>query len=80
MPRYFFHLHDAETLRDETGSTLSDNSAARDHAIGVAKELTFKSDKMLGQYWSHWTLRVEDDQGKLVLALPLANFTSRASS
>jgi hypothetical protein len=76
MPIYHFHLQDEKTLRDDAGSTLPDIAAAREHAIGVAKELTFRSEKMLGQDWSRWTLRVEDSEGKEILSLALGDFTN----
>jgi hypothetical protein len=43
MPRYYFHLYDHVALRDEEGLEFIDLAAARDHAAGVARELTFNS-------------------------------------
>ena len=34
-------------LRDEDGTELIDLAAARDHAAGVARELTFKSANLM---------------------------------
>src|SRR5262245_19123382 len=38
-------------------------SAAREHAAGVARELTANSFGFLDQSWSEWTMRVRDDGG-----------------
>lgn len=73
MPRYYFHLCDDETLTDSDGTDLADVSAARDHAAGVARELTFNSAGMMDQAWSAWTMRVHDDQGSELFSLPLSD-------
>jgi hypothetical protein len=60
---YYFHLRNNENLTDVDGTELVDLEAARDHADGVAQELMFKSDGMLGEDWSRWTMVVHDGDG-----------------
>jgi hypothetical protein len=74
MPMFYFHLDDEEVVKDIDGTNLIDLPAARDHAAGVARELTFKSDGMMQQTWSAWTMRVHDDRGTEVFSLPLSDF------
>jgi hypothetical protein len=57
MPMYYFHLRDDETVPDIDGTDLSNASEARTHAIGVARELMFKSRGMLNHNWAYWTCR-----------------------
>jgi hypothetical protein len=40
MPMYYFHLHDDKDVVDSDGTDLPDAAAAREHAAGVARELT----------------------------------------
>jgi uncharacterized protein DUF6894 len=63
MPMYYFHLRNNENLTDVDGTELADLEAARDHADGVAQELMFKSDGMLGEDWSRWTMVIHDGDG-----------------
>jgi len=74
MPMYYFHLYDDRKLMDTEGTDLIDVAAARIHAAGVARELTFKSHGMMKQGWSEWTMRVHDDQGVELFSLPLSDF------
>jgi len=63
MPMYYFHLRDNEPILDEEGTELIDIEAAEDHAQVVARELTFKTDGILGEAWSSWSMHVEDGDG-----------------
>ena len=74
MPRYYFHLSDDHRLLDVDGTDLSDLAAARTHAFGVARELTFKSEGLLDHDWSVWRMLVHDDGGIELFSLPLADF------
>jgi hypothetical protein len=49
MPVYYFHLYDDETIVDSDGTDLIDVGAAREHAAGVARELTANSTGFLDQ-------------------------------
>jgi hypothetical protein len=46
MPMYYFHLYDDATLTDDRGTDLINLAAARDHAAGVARELTSKGQTL----------------------------------
>jgi hypothetical protein len=75
MPRYHFHLYDdVALLRDEEGLVFIDVAAARDHAVGVARELTFKSADFMEQNWSNWTMRVHDHEGTELFSLAMSDF------
>ena len=74
MPMYYFHLYDDETIVDSDGTDLIDVGAAREHAAGVARELTANSTGFLDQNWSGWTLRVHDDSGLELFSLAMSDF------
>lgn len=71
MPMYYFNLYDDETIVD---SDLINVTAAREHAAGVARELTANSFGFLDQSWSGWTMRVHDGGGLEVFSLAMADF------
>jgi uncharacterized protein DUF6894 len=73
MPKYYFDLHDDETIKDDRGTDLIDVAAARVHAAGVAHELTFKRAGMLQQSWSQWTMRVHDHEGIELFSIALSD-------
>ena len=74
MPMYYFHLYDYVPLRDEYGTELIDLTAARDHAAGVARELTFKSTDFMQQDWANWTMRVHYHEGTELFSLVMSDF------
>jgi hypothetical protein len=74
MPMFYFHLYDGASLLDDEGTDLIDIAAARDHAAGVARELTFKSTGMMDHDWSNWTMRIHDNQGIELFALTMSDF------
>ena len=74
MPMYYFHLSNDEKVLDVDGTNLADLAAARTHAFGVARELTFKSEGLLDQDWSLWRMLVHDDDGVELFSLPLSDF------
>jgi hypothetical protein len=74
MPMYYFHLYDNVPLRDEDGTELINLAAARDHAAGVARELTFKSADFMQENWSKWTMRVHDHAGTELFSLDMSDF------
>jgi hypothetical protein len=51
MPLYYFHLYDDEHILDADGTNLGGVGAAREHAAGVARELTANSVGFLDQNW-----------------------------
>jgi hypothetical protein len=68
MPRYFFHIHDGEESMDEDGTALSDDDAARSHAIVMAGQML--RDAGL-KFWdgNEWRLWVTDESGDVVCSL-----------
>ena len=72
MPRYFFHVSNNVRIVDRDGTLLNSKKSALAHAVEVGRELMFKRSGMLGEAWAHWTIRVNDAQGKTVHTLPLA--------
>jgi len=73
MPMYYFHLHDDETIVDSDGTDLINVGAAREHAAGVARELTANSTGFLEQNWSRWTMSVHDGSGLELFSLPMSD-------
>lgn len=60
MPMYYFHLRNKTTIEDLDGTDLPDADAAREHANGVARELTFKTSGIHGEDWSNWSMVAHD--------------------
>lgn len=71
MGTYYFHLIGAKTISDPDGVELSDVTAARVHALTVARELSANANQFLGHSWSDWTLSVTDESGRRVLSFPM---------
>ena len=76
MPMYYFHLYDDVSVRDDYGTELIDRAAARNHAAGVARELTFKSENFMEQAWSNWTMRVHDHENTELFSFAMSDFRS----
>lgn len=74
MAMYYFHLYDDETILDTDGTDLIDVGAAREHAAGVARELTANTIGFLDQSWSGWTMRVHDNSGLELFSLAMSDF------
>jgi hypothetical protein len=71
MPMYYFDLRDNEPILDEDGTELIDIGAAQDHAHVVAHELMFKTDGILGEAWSMWSMHVHDGGGLELFSFPM---------
>lgn len=76
MPMYYFHLRDRDNIMDSDGTELADVAAARDHATGVARELTFKSDGIMRHRWADWTMSVHDDAGAQLFWFGMSDFNN----
>ena len=76
MPMYYFHLYDDVPILDDDGTDLINLAAARDHAAGVARELTFNSEGLMDELWSNWTMKVHDDAGTELFSLVMSDFKS----
>ena len=66
-------------MLDDDGTDLINFTAARDHAARVARELTFKSNGLLEQQWSNWTMKVHNDEGTELFSLAMSDFQSGKS-
>jgi hypothetical protein len=71
---YYFHLYDDAQLLDDDGTELINLAAARDHAAGVARELTFKNADFMQEAWAKWTMRVHDHEGTELFSLAMSDF------
>jgi hypothetical protein len=80
MPTYYFHLQDDQRITDPDGTDLPNIGSARDHAAGVARELTTNSHGILGEGWSDWTMSVCDGQGTELFSFPMNNSTNDNSA
>jgi hypothetical protein len=68
MPRFFFHVHDGTSIRDDEGTDLPDMFAAQEEAIRLSGALL---GEMGGKFWNgtEWSLEVTDDAGRLLFTL-----------
>ena len=68
MPRYFFHVTDGYSDRDDEGTELRDIYVAQDQAVKMAGEIL---RDMGSRFWSgtEWTLEVTDGSGKRLFIL-----------
>ena len=73
---YYFHLYDQEKIMDSDGTDLIDVGAAREHAAGVARELTANTAGFLDEQWSGWTMMVHDERGMGLFSLAMSDFKS----
>ena len=67
-PRYFFHIHHADSVVDEVGTELPDIDAARAGAASLAHRLLFDD---VERFWSttNWSIEVKDETGSTLLSL-----------
>ena len=79
MPRYFFHTEDGTCARDELGTELADDHAARNEAVVVLAELVKENPD---EFWSDaaFTLTVTDEAGLTLYILDLAATASPAAA
>jgi len=68
VPKYFFHVHDGTSTRDDEGTDLPDIFAAQEEAIRLSGALL---GEMGGKFWDGeaWSLEVTDDTGRLLFTL-----------
>ena len=71
MRRYFFDLRLVDTIVDDEGIELTDDTSAKKHALEVAQDLTRNTDGYLGHQWSCWTIRVRDESDRQLFSIPL---------
>lgn len=68
MPRYFFHVIDGASFRDETGTELPDIDAARAQAIRLSGEILQETG---ARFWNGtaWKLIVTDNDERTLFEL-----------
>jgi hypothetical protein len=72
MPRYFFHLRDAQkALMDCEGSVLPDAAAARQQAILSVRDFLRPAIGQVDPDWVGWWLDVRDERGRRILDIAL---------
>jgi Domain of unknown function (DUF6894) len=68
VPRYFFHVHDGDSIRDADGTELPDIYAAQAEAVKLSGALL---RDLGGQFWNgqNWKLEVTGDRGQALFVL-----------
>ena len=68
MPRYFFHVIDGTSVRDEDGTELPDIYVAQAEAIRLSGEVL---RDMGARFWdgTEWRLEVADEGGRVLFTL-----------
>ena len=71
MTRYFYHVRDSKDFRDEDGTELADDPAAKNEAIIFAGEML---RDIGGAFWGghEWRLWVVAEDGREVCQLRLS--------
>lgn len=69
VPRFFFHLYNDVTSRDDEGKELPDRSAARRQALAYARDMAAVTVRE-GHLNLEHRIEVTDQDGELVVALP----------
>jgi hypothetical protein len=67
---FYFKLTDGRLVEDLDGLEFSDLPAAREEAMGLARDLA--RGQILGRDWSKWTVIVTDGTGHEVLAVSIS--------
>jgi hypothetical protein len=74
---FHFKLTDGSVVKDIEALELSDLDAAREEAVGLARDLTRETFGHRRE-WSNWTVIVADDSGEQVIRVPISE--NRAGS
>ena len=71
MPRYYFHVHDGDSLdQDRSGADLANIHEARTEAVKVACDLCHLLDDLPPGALNNMVIEVADDTGQTVLTVP----------
>jgi hypothetical protein len=68
---FHFKLTDGSVVEDIEALELSDLDAAREEAVGLARDLTRETFGHRRE-WSNWTVIVADDSGEQVIRVPIS--------
>jgi hypothetical protein len=73
MPHYFFDLTDNKTVHDFKGKQLANIQLARQHAIGIARELIKTKSTLLSEPISAWSVTVKDAKFQKLFSVPITD-------
>ena len=77
MPRFFFCLRygpEPDKLAvDFEGDDLPDVAAAREHALGLARDLVARTRSYAVRDWFTCSFEITDDAGRSVLTVPFSD-------
>ena len=68
MVRYFFHVSNHTTYKDEVGRSFSNVEIAKAHATVIARELAIEAEHYVG-----FSVSVTDEHEHEVARVPIAN-------
>ena len=78
MPRYYFHVHDGDSLDpDRLGADLANIHEARTEAVNVARELCHLWDDLPPGDLNNMAVEVADETGQIVLTVPFRVVTGQ---
>ena len=71
MPRYYFHVHDGDSLdQDHSGMDLANIHEARTEAVKAACDLCHLWDDLPPGVLNNMVIEVADETGQTVLIVP----------
>jgi hypothetical protein len=73
LPHYFFDLTDNKTVHDFKGKQLANIQLARQHAIGIARELIKTKSTLLSEPISAWSVTVKDGKFQKLFSVPVSD-------
>ena len=76
MPRFYFHVHDGQSVRDAEGTELNDCKHARREAIKLAGQI-LDNEAAKVELAESWRMDVADETGVTVFRLA---FSLRATA
>lgn len=78
MPRYFFHVEDGASLRDEDGAELKDLATAKCEAVKLAGQMLCES---ASGFWENeeWKLTATDEAGLTLFCLHFVGIDAPAA-
>jgi hypothetical protein len=68
VPRFFFHLYDDGIVLDQEGQELPDIEAAREKALGQARDMIC-AEVQLGHLSLRHRIEIEDERSRVLLTV-----------
>ncbi len=76
MPRYFFHVHDKDSIdRDDAGADLANFHDARTEAVTLARDLCYLWNDLPPGALNNMAIEVADETGQTVFTVPFTVVT-----